>query len=54
MSKSYTAIIEENVDSGELFIVIPQELIQELGWSEDDKLEWTELPNGSWTISKIE
>ena len=36
---SYILEIQEDND-GELFIVFPEELIEELGWEEGDILDW--------------
>jgi bifunctional DNA-binding transcriptional regulator/antitoxin component of YhaV-PrlF toxin-antitoxin module len=36
---TYILEVQED-DAGELFIVFPDDLIEELGWQEDDILEW--------------
>ncbi len=36
---SYILEIQED-DNGDLFITFPDDLIEELGWEEDDILEW--------------
>ena len=51
---SCTVTVEEDQATGELYIIIPPEMLKEINWSEDDELEWTELPNGSWSLSKLE
>jgi bifunctional DNA-binding transcriptional regulator/antitoxin component of YhaV-PrlF toxin-antitoxin module len=35
----YTSVIEVD-ENGEYFIRIPEDLLQELGWSEGDIFEW--------------
>ena len=39
-SKKYITTIQEYGDTEELFIEIPDELIQELGWEEGTELKW--------------
>jgi antitoxin component of MazEF toxin-antitoxin module len=36
----YTSIIQSD-ENGELFIVIPDDLINELDWKEGDTLDWS-------------
>jgi bifunctional DNA-binding transcriptional regulator/antitoxin component of YhaV-PrlF toxin-antitoxin module len=36
----YTSIVQED-ENGELYIVIPADLIKELGWDEGTVLVWT-------------
>jgi len=50
---SYTAKVQET-ESGEMFIELPPELLESLGWKEGDEMEWIELPLGGWAISKAE
>jgi hypothetical protein len=49
-----TLVIQEDPDTGEPFIELPQRLLEQLGWKEGDDLEWIEGPDGSWTIKKVE
>lgn len=49
-----TLEIQEDPETGELFVVFPQRLLQQLGWKEGDTLQWIERPDGSWTIKKAE
>lgn len=51
---SSSLIIQEDPDTGELFVEFPQRLLQQLGWKEGDDLEWVEMPDGSWSIKKVE
>ncbi len=45
--------IQEDPDSGELFVELPDQLLKQLGWKEGDDLEWVEEQNGNWTIKKV-
>ena len=50
---SQKMFIQEDPDTGELFVELPDKLLKQLGWEEGDDLEWIEEPNGNWTIKKI-
>lgn len=49
----YTAPIQTDSD-GELMLVFPEEMMEELNWSEGDELIWKQLDNGSWSLTKRE
>ena len=49
-----TLEIQEDPETGDLFVVFPESLLIQLGWQEGDDLQWVERPDGSWTIKKIE
>ena len=51
---SYTLTVQEDKDTGELFIIFPEDVIENLGWTENDELTWTELPDGKWSLAKSE
>jgi bifunctional DNA-binding transcriptional regulator/antitoxin component of YhaV-PrlF toxin-antitoxin module len=36
----YTSIVQED-ENGELYIIIPDDLVKELGWGEGTELVWT-------------
>ena len=40
MSRTWTAILEEDLTTGELILPLPNELLEQLGWKEDDTLVW--------------
>jgi antitoxin component of MazEF toxin-antitoxin module len=37
----YTATIETANEDGELYMILPDDLIKELDWKEGDVLQWT-------------
>lgn len=53
MSKTYTIDVQER-DDGELFIELPQEVLNEAGWKIGDRIKWTESNNGSFTLTKAD
>lgn len=50
--KIYTAIIEEDPETGDAVLPFPPEMLEELGWVEGDTLTWTYKTNGSIILSK--
>lgn len=48
--KSWTVPVEE--ENGELILTIPDELIEEMKWKENDILNWIDNGDGSWTLEK--
>lgn len=48
---SYILEVQED-DNGDLFITFPDEVIEELGWQEDDILEWN-LKGEGIILSKL-
>ena len=53
MSKRYILDVEDD-DYGDLFITIPTELMEEMGWRAGTKLEYTEETDGSIILKAIE
>lgn len=54
VEESSTLVIQEDPETGEPFIELPQRLLKQLGWKEGDDLQWVEGTDGSWTIKKVE
>jgi hypothetical protein len=38
----YTVRVEQDPNTGDLILPIPDELLAEMGWGEGDELEWEE------------
>ena len=51
---SWTVTLEEDSETGELILPLPQEILDDKGWKEGDELEWIDNEDGSWTLEKIE
>lgn len=45
MSAQYTVPVKE-LENGDQFIELPDELINQLNWKEGDDIEWKEIENG--------
>lgn len=48
----YEVITEEDPVTGDIILPIPTELLEKMGWSEGDTLEWKQADNGSWVLTK--
>lgn len=44
--------VQEDPETGNLFLEFPVELLNQMGWAEGDDLEWIDNKNGSWNIKK--
>ena len=52
-SNCYLAPIETDSD-GELVLILPENLLDEVEWYAGDKLIWKQLDNGAWSLRKHE
>jgi len=52
--KNYTIVVQEMKGSDELFIELPDEVINRLGWNEDTEVEFTVVDNQGFMIKKVE
>lgn len=50
--KSWTITLDEDPDTGDLILPLPEDLLIEQGWREGDTLEWVDNNDGSWTLRK--
>lgn len=44
--------VKEDPQTGDLFIEFPDDLIEQMGWEENDTLSWQQGTDGSWIIRK--
>jgi hypothetical protein len=49
--KSWTLEVQQDPETGEAILEFPPELLAQTGWQEGDTLTWTDLGNGSWSLS---
>lgn len=53
MTNKWIIDLEEAKDaSGDLIMPLPQDLLETAGWKEGDVLEWKDLGNGTWSLTK--
>ena len=50
----WTITVEEDLETGELLLPLPEDFLAMQGWVEGDTLEWKDNEDGSWTLSKVE
>ena len=46
--------VRENGKTKELFLDLPPESLNQMGWDDGDTLLWEELDHGAWSITKKE
>ena len=51
MSKKYRLEVKED-ENGDAVIQFPEDLLEKVGWHEGDALQWRDLGDGSWSITK--
>jgi len=54
MKTSWTLEIQEDPETGDLILPFTPEILEEAGWKEGDTLKWTDLGDGSWSLSKVD
>lgn len=50
----WTITVEEDPETGDLILPLPEEMLQLQGWVEGDTLEWIDNKDGSWILQKVE
>ena len=50
---SWTVTIDEDPDTGDLILSLPEELLKLQGWVEGDTLKWIDNKDGTWCIQKV-
>jgi len=45
--------VQEDPDTKELYLELPQKMLDRLGLKPDDEIVWVENPDGSWQIVKV-
>ena len=51
-NNSWTVTVEEDPETGDIVLPLPQDLLDLQGWAEGDTLEWIDNKDGSWSIQK--
>lgn len=52
MKRTWTVTIEEDLETGEAILPLPQELLDLEGWVDGTVLEWLEQEDGSFILQK--
>jgi hypothetical protein len=53
-NKSWTIVVQEDPETGDAILEFPPDMLEATGWREGDTLTWTDVGNGSWSLSKKE
>lgn len=51
---TWTLDVQEDPETGDAMIQFPPDLLETTGWQEGDTLEWADLGDGSWSLTKKE
>ena len=49
----YEVIVQEDPDSDDLILPIPQVLLDQLGWKEGDDIEFNLDDDGRWILKRV-
>jgi bifunctional DNA-binding transcriptional regulator/antitoxin component of YhaV-PrlF toxin-antitoxin module len=49
----WTITLEEDPETGEIILPLPEDLLEQAGWKEGDTLEWKDNGDGSYILEKI-
>jgi len=49
---TYTLTVEQNELTGECYIALPEELLNQVGWIEGDEIIWKHQKDGSFMLKK--
>jgi hypothetical protein len=49
---NWTVTVEEDPETGDLMLPLPQDLLDIKGWKEGDTLTWKDEGNGAWSLTK--
>ena len=51
---SWTITIEEDLETGELILPFPEDMLETVGWKTGDTIEWVDNKDGTWSLIKKE
>lgn len=50
----WTITVEEDPETGDLILPLPEDLLKMQGWGDGDTLEWIDNDDGSWSLQKVD
>jgi len=50
--KNWTLEVKEDPETGDAILEFPEDFLEQTGWKEGDVLEWKDLGDGSWSLTK--
>lgn len=48
----WVVTVEEDPESGDLILPLPEDMLAQVGWSAGDALKWQDNQDGTWTLTK--
>lgn len=54
MTNKWTLEVQEDPETGDAILQFPDELMEQAGWREGDVLDWKDLGDGSWSLTKLQ
>ena len=48
----FTLDLQEDSETGDLYLQFTEEMLAELGWMIGDELDWIDNKDGSWTLRR--
>lgn len=54
MTKSWTIVLDQDPETGDLIMPLSDEILESAGWKEGDTLEWIDNENGTWSLRKLD
>ena len=51
---NWVVTVQENGQDKELYVELPPEMLNQVGWDDGDTLLWEEITPGAWQITKKE
>jgi hypothetical protein len=51
---SWEVTVQEDPETGDLILPLPEELLKIQDWKEGDELEWIDGGDGTWSLVKVQ
>ena len=52
-TQRWTITTEEDPETGDVVIPLPEDFLKTVGWQEGDTIEWIDNHDGTWSIEKV-
>lgn len=52
-TQTWTVTVEEDPETKELILPLPEDMLTTLGWVDGDELEWIDNNDGTWSLKKV-
>jgi hypothetical protein len=49
----WTITVDEDPETGDAILPLPEDLLVKAGWKEGDTLNWIDNKDGTWCLTKI-